>query len=461
MKKYLLLFVLVVLTGLGGCVTMDNGHGSSEVKTKRSYVSGRPQLSVLLDMKENTSLPMTLELADVEISAGERWVSLLDGHPLIANAKKLGKGQWFVNRLELPPGNYKTVRFTFNKGAAGAVADNLVREQSLSPALSLNINDSTCLFLTWDVEASRNLGGGRAVITAAAQNIPLTTELAYASCPDINTIYIIRTDSNRICGSWGVSGYPTYLNVSKERNELTVLAARQDVIKIVELSSGRIKDAIKIPMVMEPVFMVLDKTGNYAFLLDNQSNYLTKIYLRSGSLLKRSRVVEKPNFLTLVDENTLALTSDLSQKVLLLSSNDLQIMQVIPDSGGPQGLLVNGDYLYIVENKANNVARYNLNTSEIDRHQVGLGTKRILTYNDYIYITNSRSGTISILLPGQAGVARNLHVGANPGEMAVSNTRNWLYINTKAGISVVDTTSNRLAARLDLMATPLDIAVIQ
>jgi YVTN family beta-propeller protein len=459
MRQKILLLLLILLLPLGGCVSLDGGLAKTRSLPRPVHISGQPQLSLLLALRENIGGTAALNITDIEISDGEHWVSLLAGSSLTTTAADLLDKQLFVGRVAVPPGDYKRLRFTFADDG-GRTAGNIVKEQPLTPVISLARDDSGCLFITWDAAASE-AGSGLPVIVAATKPIPITAELAYISCPEIDTIYILRTDNNRISGSWGVSGRPTYIDVSKKRNELIVLAAQENKIKIIELSSGRIKDAINIPMMRRPAFMAVDSNGRYAFLLDRQSDYLSKIDLQSGLLVKRVRVIEQPSFLAMADDDTLVLSSELSQKILLINADNLQTTQSISDGAAPKGLLVNGKYLYIAEYKANNVARYNLNTGEIERQSVGLGPTRILAYNDHIYVSNDRSNTVSVLLPGQTGVARRLRVGESPAEMAVSSSRSWLYIANKSGVSVLDTTAQRLTANVDLMTDPLDIAIIQ
>ncbi len=461
MKKFIY-FSLLIIGVMSGCVAMDNSPRHVKVP-KYNYNSGEPQLSILLALRDNIVSDAKLNLTDLEILAGDKWLSLLDGQPLTVSAKKIGANQRFINRQVLPVGNYTRLRYTFEdrgRTAKGNGIDKLIKEQPLLPSLSLGKNDSLCLFLIWDV--ANTVGIDKIpVISAMVKPVPLTTELAFISCPDINTIYILRTDSNRICGSFGVSGRPTYLNVSKDDNELIALAPAQNKIKIIELSSGRLKDSINIPMMRKPIFMVVDSNRRYAYLLDGQSDYLSKIDLQTGLLLRRARVIERPEFLTLADDNTLLLSSKLAQKILFINTDNLQIIQTISDGGGAGGLLVDGEYLYIAESLANNVAKYNINTGEIERHQAGIGPNRILSYKDHIYISNRRANNVSILLPGQLGVTRTLGVGMSPSEMAVSSSRSWLYIATETGVSVLDTTSQRTGRAVNLMAKARDVAIIQ
>ncbi len=453
--KILSLFTpLFLLLSLCSCVT-TNGVAPPPISTKvkDTYQAGRAQLSLLLAVKgAGVEQAPRLDLKNVELHAGDRWYSLLEDKELSLDPARIAGGQRLLNRLSLPPGNYDRVRLSL--GGAGII------ERPLNPSLSLTADDSSCLFITWDIRRAGNVVNAKN-ISIHPQHIPLTTELAYISCPKINTIYIVRTDNNRICGAWGVSGSPGRMAVFKNLDELIVLARKRREIRIIELSSGRLRDVINIPMLMAPAFMAVDKTGRYAFLLDRQDDYVSKIDLRTGALIKRVRVAAQPNFLDIAADNTLELSSAISQKVVLIDALTMKILAVIADSGGPQGLIITGHYLYIAEKTANSIARYNLQSGGIERHAVGLGPERLTAYNNYIYVTNSYSGTLSMIIADQNEVFRTLRIGSEPGEMAVSSSRDWLYITTSSSLSVLDLTTHRPAAVIGLQARPLDVVVIQ
>ncbi len=453
--KILSLFTpLFLFLTLCSCVTMDGVTApASSTMVKDTYQAGRAQLSLLFAVKGAvTGQALRFELKNVELHAGDRWYSLLEDKALNLDPARIHGGQRLLNRLSLPPGNYDRVRLSI--GGAGII------ERPLNPSLRLAADDSSCLFITWDIRRAGSIVNGKN-ISIHPQHIPLTTELAYVSCPVINTIYIIRTDNNRICGAWGMSGSPGRMAVFKNLDELIVLARKGREIRIIELSSGRLRDVIKLPMLMAPVFMAVDKSGRYAFLLDRQDDYVSKIDLRTGAFVKRVRVASQPDFLDIAADDTLELSSAISQKVVLIDASTMNTLAAIADSGGPQGLMITGHYLYIAEKTANNIARYNLESGGIERHAVGLGPERLMAYNNYVYVTNLYSGTLSMLIAGQNEVFRTIRVGLEPGEMAVSSSRDWLYITTSSGLSVLDLTTHRLTAVIDLQAKPLDVVVIQ
>jgi hypothetical protein len=102
------------------------------------------------------------------------------------------------------------------------------------------------------------------------------------------------------------------------------------------------------------------------------------------------------------------------------------------------------------------------NTGASQRQTVGLGPSRLLAHGRTIFVANSVGGTLAILSPGQLTMQKELQVGGTPGEMALSTERNWLYANDGRGngVVVLDLTSHRVAARIDLQAQPLDIEVV-
>lgn len=81
----------------------------------------------------------------------------------------------------------------------------------------------------------------------------------------------------------------------------------------------------------------------------------------------------------------------------------------------------------------------------------------------HIYVTNFEGGSVSVLLPGQISVLKEIRVGGTPMEMASSVNRRWLYVGNQGSqeVTVIDLTPGRLAGRIALGAAPLGIAVVE
>ena len=459
-------FSLIVL--LVACVQVGS-RPLGDPAPMAAFNSTKPQVSLLLASKEAENPTVRLTLRAIEISDGRQWVSLMR-QPATITSLQAAPG-FLLDRAQVPAGQYGRIRYTIAKAVLEQEGrETLLRvppepvEYPLAQAIDLHEGVSLSLLLNWDVAASLAHAPDFSVtIGAGMQKIPLTTGLAFVSCPEIDTVYIIRTDQNRICGSWGVSGRPTYLHAVKERNLLYVLAADQGSIMVLELSSGRIKDRIRIPMVIRPWFMAIDPGGESAYLLDQATDGVYRVDLATGSLSAQARVGERPDYIAfLADRRQVAVSLGRSQKVLLLDPLTLQIRHSLPVGSNPQGVLSHNRDLYVAEGRANMVSLHNPDSGASKRQSVGLAPSRLLAHERTIFVANSGAGSIGVLLPEQLTVLKEVRVGGAPAEMAISAEQSWLYASDSRGegVVVLDLNSHRLTTRIELKARPLDLEVI-
>ncbi|HTX77987.1 MAG TPA: hypothetical protein VMD29_17385 [Terracidiphilus sp.] len=86
-------------------------------------------------------------------------------------------------------------------------------------------------------------------------------------------------------------------------------------------------------------------------------------------------------------------------------------------------------------------------------------------YREYAYVTNGESGTVSVLDVVNVRLDREIPVGANPVDVAVSPTRNEAYVvvsGTPGGqglLAVINAERNQVAAAIPLHRQPVSISV--
>jgi YVTN family beta-propeller protein len=86
-------------------------------------------------------------------------------------------------------------------------------------------------------------------------------------------------------------------------------------------------------------------------------------------------------------------------------------------------------------------------------------------YREYMYVTNGGSSTVSVIDVVNVRFDRDLLVGQNPADVAVSPTRNEVYAvsagpaNGAGSLSVIDAEKNAVAATIPLHKQPTSIAV--
>nr|MBF0220893.1 YncE family protein [Desulfobulbaceae bacterium] len=465
---YLLMGFIVLGTG---CVSSGTTGSAGPLKVPTTYNKSAPLVSLFMHSDEMTGPGVSITIESIELFDGQQWLSFLDKSFRYDSGFQKNE-QVFVNRLEVNPGEYSKIKITVSNAemvdSAGsyqmALESNTVVIDLPVPLLFKQY-DRQCLFVVFDKQASLNINNKlfRPVFRAYPQEISLTSELAYVSCPDIDTVFIVRSDTNRVVGSWSVTGKPTYLKAFKDSDEIYILAEKEHAIKIYQLSSGRLKDTITVPLIVNPAVMVINSSKTNAYLLDSASDFAYRVDLSTKSYATRMRIGEKPEYLVYVeDQQRLAISSQRSQKIYFLDPITLATLDTISAGSGSSGMYPYDGKLFIAESSSNSVMSYNFRSGKVLRNTVGMGPQRIIEYDDQLFVTNEKSGTVSVLLPDQLTTLKEIRTGGKPHEMALSSNRRWLYYSdvSKGSVGVIDLTSHRLKTTIDLGAVPLDIEII-
>jgi DNA-binding beta-propeller fold protein YncE len=428
-------------------------------------------LSVFLHLAGPEPMGLWMELASVEL-VGEERVALLSAGARRFAAAEIGAGQRFVARGPAPAGRYRSLRLTVERAGRQRQGEQHflavpepVLDLPLPGDFRLEAGESRSLFLAWDEEGSvRERAFFHPRLAALPQQPPLLADLAYVSCPEIDTVYLLRTDSNRVCGSLAVPGRPSRLAYDRQRGRLYVLAAAGAAVHVVEAATGRVLDRFTVPMTAHPSFLLLSSDGRWGYVLDEEADQLLRIDLGQGALDKRLRLGGKPRFLAWTDDGRLALSLGLSREVHILDPETLATREVLSVPGGPDGLLATDGHLYVAESSANTVSVFALRSGQLSaRLNVGLMPRRLALGDGRIYVSNQMEGSLTLLAPAQQRVLREIPVGPAPLEMAAAARRKWLYVAEEggAGLAVIDQTSNRLVGRIELGARPGHLVVAQ
>lgn len=461
--------MLLAVIFLSGC--LGSGVNMSSIVLPAQKISGDEALvTVFFQLSEENGGEAWLKLASVELVSDERVVPLAGGQVEIS-AAKIGGGQRFIGRGPAQPDFYKFMRLTMEHAAllrqGQKIALGLVQpvvDLPLPGNFQLLPGESRTLFISWDDKASvaqQTLFSAK--MKVLSPSLPLLADLAYVSCPDIDTIYLLSTDRNRIIGSLAIKGQPSHMVYSADRKRLYVLSEKQATITVVETATNRIVDQFKIPMTVSPSYF-MSPQGNWGYILDEGGNYLIRMDLVRGSMDKKVRLGYQPRHLVWHEASQqLVLSSALDQKIYFLDPETLETRDIIPAGSSPDGLLVDDEYLYVAEQGANNVGIFDLDSRQVvKRLAVGFAPRRLLKKDNTLYVSNYRSNSVSLILVRQQRVVRSIAVGRTPLEMAASDRSKWLYVAAQDGgvISVIDQTSNKVATTIELGSKLADVVVV-
>lgn len=454
---------------LNGCQT---GQQTRTLPQPQSIGRNQGLISVFIQLSEENGGEAWLHTKQIELINEKGASTPLTGGNHELSAAALGGGQRFFARGPVDAGTYQTVRLHLDKAALLRNGQKLfltleepVIDLPLQGQLQLQAGQSRTLIIHWDDKKSiTGQSNFKPVMSVETPRFPLLANLAYVSCPDIDTLYLLSTDSNRISGSLAIKGRPSYMAYAKTKQRLYILSEKQSSITVVETATNRIIDQFKIPMTMSPSFFLMTPDGNWGYILDEKRGTLIRMDLNRGAMDKRVNLGYTPKYLAWHEAaERLVLTSGLDQKVYFLDPETLQTKDVILVGSNPDGLLVNDQYLVVTEQGSNTINIFDINTLQpLKKLTVGFSPRRLIARNNNLYVSNFRSNSLSLVLVRQQRVARTIAVGKGPLEMALSNQRNWLYVTAQQDgtISVLDQTSNKLVTTIELGTRPSHILAV-
>jgi len=470
MKVRFILISLFILLVLYGCSNLFGNLTTNSVSSKNTI--SLPIVSVFLSVKNNDSPNIQVKIKDIALLSSDGIWYNINPNVIEMSSRSINNGQILLAQSHIPEGSYCKIKFDV-VSAFLQHGDNiqklLIKKKTITvPILgnfSLSSTDSKCIFVSWDVKKSLDKNIFSMVVESYPQSIPLMTELLYVACPYINTIFIIRTDLNKVCGSFGVTGNPTYIALDYNNNKLYVLTTQDNFIKVYNINSYQLIDKISIPFTVQAKYMVFDKNDNYIFVLDPTSNAIVKLDVSSGSITVKDHIGYQPTFGSYFDKiHTLAITSKLSQVIYFLNPDTLNIIKSISTTNSPTGILLWNNLLYIANSNSNSISVYDINTDNMIMHfNVGIDPVRLYNGTNEIFVSNYISNSVDVLLPNQVGVVQEIPVGNGPVDMACSHTRHWLYVacHIDKNITVIDPSSSRVIKHIYLGSMPLGLVVLQ
>ena len=463
----LLSFVLV------GCQTRDrNVLRTLPAPVITSHNAAR--LNVFLTLEEKQGPAIELTVNDLEVLIDDLWLPLSAG-ALTLDSTEIGNGQVLLGGVAVPPGQYRGLRMTVSEGmvrtASGQNPITLTKPQrievSTAKGLDLELGDSKTLLVSWDVESSltpANTLAPQFFVTSALRNLPVN--LVFAVCPEINTVFVVRADKNWVVDSFGLTGRPTYLGIEPSARALRfyALTADEKMVKVIDSSSFRVIDSYPT-LNDEATYMTISPDGDWAYLVHEQSGYLSRMNLRTGQIDPRVKLGKQPNYAVYLEgQRLLAVSLGLSQTVLLLDPESLRVVKRISTGSNPEGLLVADNVLYVAEKGDSSVSTNDLtNVAAQSRLMVGFGPRRLVEAVDQIFVSNYKDGSLSVLIPGQLGTLQEIFGLGEPLEMIFDDFYRRIYVADRSvdGLLVIDTNSNQLIRKISLGAKPLGLAIIQ
>lgn len=455
------------------CGSLNNITSVDGPCEKPLVIDGAANVSLFLNVIRRNSAPnLNVKISSIELLIDDLWVSASSGlievnsSGAISIQKFLGR-QWIKGRY------CRGVRIKI--AAATSSRNNVDQVLSINKAesvvmlqnqISLEADSRKVLLVDWDSEKSLNSSGfeGMALTVYEGGVARATANLAYVACPEIDTVYVVRTDKYQVVDAFVVKGQPTYLAVDPDNKKIYVLVPSLNKIAAYDIYTHLLVNEIKIPLANLPIFMSINIRTQTAYVLDAQG-VVTSVDLANGNMLRRNRVGNGPNFLYyIVGLEKLAVSSNLDHTVFLVNPDSLSVEDNISLGSAPLGLVSLENYLYIAEGSTNTVSVYDLSARKMLKNiNVGFEPARLVTNDGSVFVTTYLDGSISIIQGGQFSVTKEVVVGKSPREMAVSEKQRLVLVGAgdcDGSLAIVDTTGNHVIGRIELGTKPMGIDVV-
>lgn len=459
---------------LGGllCLLAGCAPGGELANNTQRVTSGQTLATVYFSTTGVSTEQISFTVDQIALLLGDLWVDL-PTKPLAIDRQEVQGKQLLLGIGTFPTGDCRRIRFRLTRmqmggsDKAGDVApEGQLVELYFSQPIKFSGKDSLCLFVDWNLAPSIP-GESRLAphFSARGQNLPLGGDLAYVICDEIDTLYMVRTDVNRVVAAVGIPGPLGELAVDRQQRKLYVLSTGERSIYIYDSANTQYVDRIPLSITVKPRHLCLSEDGSTAFVTDSATNRVLQIDLTSRLVSHQTTVGFRPERIIFFDDNAprLAISSPTAQRVFILNAETLELMKEIPAGLEADSLLFLNDQLYVGERGNNSVSVFDYRTGrQLARIAVGAEPVYMATSDNKIFVSNYREGSLSTFYGGQKASARRVAAGSGPYALAASERRRVLYVADReaAGLTILDLAGERIKAVVPLGGAPFSIGIL-
>ena len=461
MKRFLLFLLSFALFGVA-CTPLEPGSGAPKIV---SLASGQARVTLYLETRGRSNADISFRLLGVELADAGLW------HPLLSDKVRVSRDQIQDHQLllgvaALPAGTYSRLRLTFTevkKNGEELLAEGGERqlELRLTAPLVLAPAASSCLFIEWRLASAVRLDEDLfAAFSARPQSRPQVADLVTVLCRDLDTVYQISPDQNRVVAALGLPGKAGEIAFDRLRRRFYAVATEERSLLQYDAVTNRLLDAVAMPLAVAPVSLVLSDNGRYAYLSDTKANRIIKVDLERRFVECETLNHLHPGrlfFFSAPKRDIIAVLAPRESVVYLLDGDSLKHIFTLPVNGRPAGLARVRDYLYVSDNSSDKVAVYSLESGRLlSLIRVGRAPLDLETSNGRIYVSISRGSYLSLLMPPQVTPVRRISCRFRPHDLAIS--RNWQKIYTANHspnqLEVIDLQAGTSLASIPLAGRP-------
>ena len=260
----------------------------------------------------------------------------------------------------------------------------------------------------------------------------------------------------------GSHGLKDGLAINNGTNKVYVANSGSDNVIVIDGDSGNMTDirVDKSPssIAVNPITDTIDVTHNY-------NEEVTVI--ETGTNKKETYHVGAGNIPFAIAVNPITNKIYVAEKGLnnVTEIDEFGDISNIPVGGHPTSIAVNPitNKIYVVNSNSDTVSVIDGNTYTKEAHDIHVGQYpsaiAVNPITNKIYVVNSNSDTVSVIDGNTNKNETEIHVGKTPEAIAVNPNENTIYVanfGLGGSVTVIDGTSNKVAAGLTLNINPTD-----
>ncbi len=461
------LFLVLVFFLLSAC-----SPPKPSATDKMLPVAGQALVTAYLSTSGSSLSRASFTIERVALYQSKAWIEL-DLPAFQVDNKRQRNNQLLLGISLAPAGEYRRLKLQLKDltidGVAVLPAGQVETvELQLSEPVSLRSKESQCLFLNWTLDSQEGQKNTLTpVFTAWGQRIQLGAGLAYVACRDLDTIYVLRTDTNELVASFAVPGPIGEIQIDQRSRRLYVISAGSRSIYVYDCIKARLLEQIALPGTVAPGHFVLATDRRTAYVTDSFSSLVLKVDLLTGTVVGQQRVSSRPEKVALISaaSERLAVVSPRAQQVSILSADSLAVLRSFSVGQQVSDVVFIAGTLFVVEQAANSVAAYEYQTGRLlGQIPVGFKPSELLVVNQQkVYVGNQHSASLSVLVPGQKTSFRRIPAGTAPGDLGLSKRHQVIYVLSAKNpqLTIVDLPGEYLRQTVPLAGQPTAVAVLE
>jgi DNA-binding beta-propeller fold protein YncE len=418
---------LILLFG----VAVLNGCAVDPVARREPVdLSSAGYLSVFLDYAEEDA-PLRIKLSDLEFSTGLEWIPLLSELQPTTDSV----AQQLIAAASLPTGRYERLRFQL---AVMDPAGTLLRQEQVElpfgQPFEVKRGQSTCLFIYSRLSRQQLQQPLHQQLEVRQQQQPLSDELLYILCPEIQTLYVARVDSYRIVAAYGIGEDIADMVLDNRRRLLYLLDRRHRLVQRFNTVTQTLTDRIPLPLTDRPTYLGISDDGNTLYVSDPANRQLLQIDARTGILRQRRTSSYQPGKIYPFEnqqQGYLAVLYPRDQQLQVLPAQTLTPLYSVNVGIEPHDLAYTEQALFVSDVFAQQLLRIHPLTGQTLQAISTIVTPGTLVadpVNRNLLVGLCQDQAVAFLPFGQQLIARRAAVDGCPADMTTAMRRRLLFV---------------------------------